>query len=85
MSKIVSGYDGKKSNVVLLKGAPERVLDKCTKVMQENGQEKPLSDAQRNTLKEKIRAIGGQGFRMMAVAIGLDGGNMKQVTVDNAK
>jgi Ca2+-transporting ATPase len=44
-----------------------------------------MSDAQRNTLKEKIRVIGGQGFRMMAVAIGLDGGNMKQVTVDNAK
>ena len=85
MSKIVSGYDGKKSNVVLLKGAPERVLDKCTKVMQENGQERPMSDAQRNTLKEKVRKIGGQGFRMMAVAIGLDGGNMKQVTVDNAK
>ena len=85
MSKIVTGYAGKQNNVVLLKGAPERVLDKCTKIMMENGQERQMNDNQRNTLKEKIRTIGGQGFRMMAVAIGLDGGNMKQVTVDNAK
>ena len=85
MSKIVTGYAGKQNNVVLLKGAPERVLDKCTKIMMENGQERQMNENQRNTLKEKIRTIGGQGFRMMAVAIGLDGGNMKQVTVDNAK
>ena len=45
MSRIVSGYDGKKSNTVLLKGAPERVLDKCTKVMTENGQDRPMSEA----------------------------------------
>ena len=53
--------------------------------MTENGQETPLNENQRNTLKEKIRGIGAQGFRMMGVAIGLDGGNMGHVTVDNAK
>jgi len=43
MSKIVTGYNGNNSNTVLLKGAPERVIDKCTKIMKENGEESNLS------------------------------------------
>lgn len=47
MSKIVTGYNGNNSNTVLLKGAPERVLEKCTKIMKENGEESNLSASQR--------------------------------------
>jgi len=37
MSTIVSGYGGRNSNCVLLKGAPERVVEKCSKVMSSSG------------------------------------------------
>lgn len=45
MSKIVKGYGGKQSNQVLLKGAPERVLEKCSKIMTQDGQESALNES----------------------------------------
>ena len=45
MSTIIKGYNGINNNVVLLKGAPERVLEKCSKVMNNKGN---VSDLDRN-------------------------------------
>ena len=39
MSTVVSGYNGIAGNQVLLKGAPERVIAKCSKILLANGQE----------------------------------------------
>ena len=50
MSKIVKNYAGKADNCVLLKGAPERVVAKCSKIMTSNGQESALNDAQKKTI-----------------------------------
>ena len=47
MTTIVHGYQGKKCNQVLLKGAPERVLDKCTKIFTSTGEEKGLTEINR--------------------------------------
>jgi len=33
MSTIVKGYEGSQKNTVMLKGAPERVIAKCSKYM----------------------------------------------------
>lgn len=33
MSKVILNYHGRTTNVVLLKGAAERVVDRCTKVI----------------------------------------------------
>ena len=37
MSTVVSGYGGRRGNQVLLKGAPERVIEKCSTVLTQNG------------------------------------------------
>lgn len=47
MSTVVNGYQGMKNNQVLLKGAPERVLDKCTKIMTAMGLQEDLSEKNR--------------------------------------
>lgn len=84
MSTIVKGYNGNSGNTVLLKGAPERVIEKCSKVMTSSGQNAPLDNSSKVRLNKKILEVASQGYRVLGVAIGLDGGNMKEVTRDNA-
>ena len=76
MSTIIQGYAGSKNNQVLLKGAPERVIDKCTKIMTSGGQESAFTGEQKQRLNKKILSVAGQGYRVLGIAIGLDGGNM---------
>ena len=85
MSTIVKGYNGKSNNQVLLKGAPERVLNKCDTVMTENGQTAIMSASVKAALNKKILEVASQGFRVLGVAIGLEGGRMNDVTKDNAQ
>jgi len=84
MSTIVNGYNKLNGNQVLLKGAPERVLEKCTKVMTDSGREENLSAEQKTRLNKKILSVASNGYRVLGLAIGLDGGNMKNITYDNA-
>ena len=80
MSTVISGYNGLKGNQVLLKGAPERVIDKCSKVMLSSGQEQPFTQAQKDKLNAQILKVASKGYRVLGIAIGLDGGNMKDIT-----
>lgn len=84
MSTIVKGYDGKSNNTVLLKGAPERVIAKCQSFLDCHNSQKPLNEADKAKLQERIRAVAAEGYRVLGIAIGLDGGNMKNVTEANA-
>lgn len=84
MSTVVIGYDGKLSNTVLLKGAPERVIEKCSTVSTSTGIQSALTAANKAELIEKIKKVASQGYRVLGIAIGLDGGNMKNVTTANA-
>jgi len=52
MSTVISGYQGKAGNQVLLKGAPERVISKCTKVMTSSGEEKAFSENEKQKLNQ---------------------------------
>jgi len=83
MSTVVSGYQGQKSNTVLLKGAPERVLDKSSKIFKSNGEQAALSEDQRKEMKEHINKVASEGYRVLGIAIALDGGNMNDVTKEN--
>lgn len=38
MSTIITGYPGQNKNTLLLKGAPERVIEKCTSFKNSQGQ-----------------------------------------------
>jgi Ca2+-transporting ATPase len=83
MSTVVSGYQGQKGNTVLLKGAPERVLDKSSKIFKSNGEQVELSEDQRKEMKEHINKVASEGYRVLGIAIALDGGNMNDVTKEN--
>ena len=83
MSTVVKGYLGKQNNQVLMKGAPEMVLDKCSKTLSKEG-EHPMDDKRREDLKAHIKRVAGQGYRVLGIAAGLDGGNMKDITTENS-
>ena len=83
MSTVVKGYLGKKNNQVLMKGAPEMVLDKCDKTLNQKG-EQPMNDKMRNELKAQVKKVASQGYRVLGIATGLDGGNMKDITAENS-
>lgn len=57
MSTVVTGYEGNAGNTVLLKGAPERVLLKCSAVMTASGSTVPLNEKQRAATIERIRNV----------------------------
>jgi magnesium-transporting ATPase (P-type) len=44
MSTIIKGYEGKQSNTVLLKGAPERVITRCSSYLDCHNNQKPLTE-----------------------------------------
>ena len=52
--------------VTYIKGAPERILDKCTKYVDETGAEKPL--VERGYLTAYIDGQAGRSMRLLAVA-----------------
>jgi magnesium-transporting ATPase (P-type) len=84
MSTVVKGYEGASNNTVLLKGAPERVLEKCSSFMTSSGKSVTASSAEKEAMAQKIKAVASQGYRVLGFAIGLDGGNMKHITKANA-
>ena len=84
MSTIITGYEGNSGNTVLLKGAPERVIKKCKAAITVDGAEKSLSEADKANLVKRIQKVAAEGYRVLGIAIGLDGANMKDVTKENA-
>ena len=60
------------------------VIDKCTKYMNAVGQQVELKDKDKEEMKTHIKKVAGDGFRVLGIAIGLDGGNMKDITAENS-
>lgn len=83
MSTVINELDGKQGNQVLLKGAPERVIDRCDKVMLQDGSEVAFTAELKETMNKKVLKVASQGFRVLGVGISLDGGNMKHITKAN--
>ena len=83
MSTVIKDLFGSKQNQVLLKGAPERVLDRCSKIMLQNGTEQQFTDQMKKSTLEKMTEVASQGYRVLGVAVGLDGGNMGHITDQN--
>lgn len=53
------------SGMISVKGAPEVVLPRCTRVGDGSG---PLDDRRRRQLAEQLERLAGQGYRVLAVA-----------------
>lgn len=64
MSSVVMIRDGK--SVTYVKGAPEKIIENCTAYLDENGNEKPLTE--KNYLNQYINAQAGRSMRLLAVA-----------------
>ena len=62
MSVLIEG------NRLLLKGAPESVLERCTNILGENGVDK-LSDESKQVLLDRVTEFGLQGLRVIACAL----------------
>jgi len=85
MSTIIKGLNlnNQKGNQVLLKGAPERVIEKCTTYKNESGEIKAFDKIEKEQLLENIKQLASKGLRCLAAAIIYDGGNLKDVTAVN--
>ena len=86
MSTIVQGLNlnGATGNQVLLKGAPERVIEKCGTYKTENGDIRPFDRQEKEQLLESVKTMASRGLRCLASAVIYDGGNLKDVTTANA-
>jgi magnesium-transporting ATPase (P-type) len=51
---------------ILMKGAPDRLLDRCARQAGKNGREEPLD---RSFWEEQIEALGARGLRVLAAAV----------------
>ena len=63
-SSVTINSDGR--TVTYIKGAPERILDRCVNYVSETGEEKPLTEM--NYLISYIDAQAGRSMRLLAVA-----------------
>jgi len=85
MSTVVVEKNGKQ-NIVLLKGAPERVLQRCSGYMKSSGEFQAFKGNQEiNDLQAKITEAASQGLRVLGIAIANDGGKMNHISNKNVK
>lgn len=82
MSTVVAGTNGQ--NWVLLKGAPERVMEKCNGYYKDNGDQANFNNQiEKQHILDKITKCSSQGLRVLAIAMATDGGNMKHINKSN--
>jgi sodium/potassium-transporting ATPase subunit alpha len=66
--------DGNQSYLLVMKGAPERILEKCTTILL-NGQEVDLDEKLKQNFNEAYLELGGMGERVLGFCdLRLDGG-----------
>ena len=53
-----------KHYLLVMKGAPERILDRCSTILI-NGEEKPLSEDWRDAFNQAYLELGGLGERVL--------------------
>ncbi|GAA1896154.1 cation-translocating P-type ATPase [Actinomadura bangladeshensis] len=61
------GHDGDRA-VIAVKGAPEVLLAKCSRIPGRDGADAPLTAAGRRAAAAAVRRLAGQGLRVLAIA-----------------
>jgi Ca2+-transporting ATPase len=84
MSIVLTGFKGQSGNTLILKGAPERVIEKCTTYKKDDNSVASFSEAEKKKLNEQIQQFASEGLRILAVAAIYDGGKLKDLTEANA-
>ena len=54
--------------LLVMKGAPERILDRCTTIMQ-NGEEEEMTDEWRSAFNNAYMELGGLGERVLGTYV----------------
>lgn len=67
MSTLVKRTNGK--GVLLVKGAPDTMLERCTKVKLNNGQVVDMTSALSESIQDKVVQYGSKGLRCLALAV----------------
>ena len=68
MSVLVAGQDKKQR--LLVKGAPESILERCTSaIMGATGKVVPLNGKVSQLINEEVKAFGSRGWRVIALAV----------------
>ena len=72
--------------LVIVSGAPEVLLNQCTKILLDDGSEKPLTKDERNRIIQMINNFASRGFRTYAFAYRyFDNMNLEKVTPETAE
>ncbi len=83
MSSVYKGIVGKDQNSLLIKGAPERVIEKCVSYKKSDGSEAQFSADEKKKLIELIQAQAKQGLRILGVGINYNGGKLADLNKSN--
>jgi Ca2+-transporting ATPase len=80
MSVIVKEVDGQGSNKLLVKGAAECVLERCSSVQLRDGSVVPLNASFREKIMVSVEKLACQGLRVLACAFKTDLGTLSNYT-----
>ena len=83
MSSVYKGIVGKDQNSLLIKGAPERVIEKCTSYKKADGSEGQFSANDKKQLIDLIQAQAKQGLRILGLGINYNGGKLADLNKNN--
>jgi P-type Ca2+ transporter type 2C len=72
-------HEAHNGNILLTKGAPERLLDSCKTLMHENGTIMPLTKELKDIIKEKILQLSKNALRCIGFSIKTDLGSLSSL------
>lgn len=83
MSTIIKGLVQPGKNSTLLKGAPERVIEKCLNYKKADGSTANFSVEEKKKFIAQIQEFAKKGLRVLAVGIIFDAGKLADLNQDN--
>jgi magnesium-transporting ATPase (P-type) len=83
MSTVVTGLENGNRNTLLLKGAPERVIEKSKTYKREDGTLGEFSEADKKKLIDQIQAFAKEGLRVLGVGIMYGAGKLADLNEKN--
>jgi len=72
MSTIYKNYPGSPGNTVFSKGAPERMIERCTQYYRDGSIVEFLNNEVREQLNNTIKNEASKGFRVLGLAVKID-------------
>lgn len=84
MSTVVTGFVSQ-GNSTLIKGAPERVIEKCSTYKNAQGNVANLTAADKQILNDQVKTFAKEGLRILGIATIYDAGKLRDLNAGNAE